>query len=193
MSGPSDAQRRGGVERARADLAVVGLQHHAALVGPVARKRQDDVLEGHALHRNPFSAGCGRHRARKLRARSHQYSEAPSGAGRSTGRDSRASTASPRSSRGPAAGRARGTSRTRAPARSSRRPPRAASPDPRRRPSSRRAASSSHARPSAPKRSVAGVERSALGAHAPRRERPRTHGCRASRQRSTRTPRAAGR
>ncbi len=44
--GPDRAQERGGVERARADLHVVGLQDHATLLGPVPLQREQEVLEG---------------------------------------------------------------------------------------------------------------------------------------------------
>ncbi len=44
--GAERAQRRGGVEGAGAHLHVVGLQDHAALVGPELLERQDEALEG---------------------------------------------------------------------------------------------------------------------------------------------------
>ena len=43
--GPDRAQEGRGVESARADFHVVGLQQHAALLGPVALQRQDQFLE----------------------------------------------------------------------------------------------------------------------------------------------------
>ncbi len=44
--GADGAQKRRGVKRAGAHFHVVGLQDHAALVGPVFLQREDQVLEG---------------------------------------------------------------------------------------------------------------------------------------------------
>ena len=44
--GSDRAQERGGVERARANLHVVGLQDHATLLGPIPLQREQEVLEG---------------------------------------------------------------------------------------------------------------------------------------------------
>ena len=48
------AQRRGPVERASADLAVIGLQHDATLGRPVVLQGEDDLLErqGILVHRS---------------------------------------------------------------------------------------------------------------------------------------------
>ena len=44
--GPDRAQERGGVERARTDLHVVGLEDDAAPLGPIALQCEQEVLEG---------------------------------------------------------------------------------------------------------------------------------------------------
>jgi hypothetical protein len=55
------AKQRGGVERARTDLGIVGLHNGAALLGPVVLERQDHLLERQWLvdHEPFFSSGCG--------------------------------------------------------------------------------------------------------------------------------------
>ena len=69
--GAERAQRRGRVEGAGAHLHVVGLQDDAALLGPVALERQDQVLEGQRLRFRlgsfahlAFGANRGTQRAR---------------------------------------------------------------------------------------------------------------------------------
>ena len=54
--GPEAAQRSGGVERARAHLAVVGLHDDAALLRPVVLQVHDDVLERQLVGRR--AGGC---------------------------------------------------------------------------------------------------------------------------------------
>ena len=62
--GPDRAQEGGRVERARAHLHVVGLEDHAALVGPVLLQGKDEVLEG---GRRRAGLGSGRHGRTALR------------------------------------------------------------------------------------------------------------------------------
>ena len=64
---PERAQRRGRMERARADLHVVGLQDDAALLGPEPLQGEDEALEGTrrtqrgvARHVGPWEAGRAR-------------------------------------------------------------------------------------------------------------------------------------
>ncbi len=44
--GADGTEKRGGVEGARANFHIVGLQHHTALLGPVLLQGEDQVLEG---------------------------------------------------------------------------------------------------------------------------------------------------
>ena len=67
--GAETAQRGGRIERARAGLDIVRLHHGAAVVGPVARQRQDDILKGEWFA-HAFGSSLRAHSAARPRATS---------------------------------------------------------------------------------------------------------------------------